>query len=169
MNKNKNERHIVHPFSPVIDNNSRCLILGSVPSVRSLEEGFYYMHPNNRFWRILGDFCGEDLLRLNAEGKRAALLKNGIALYDAVKECDINGSSDSSVKNIVPADIVGLIKDAPVKKILCNGALSYSIAAKYNPQLKSVMVKMPSTSPLNAAFSFSRLLKSWKEELAAVF
>lgn len=91
-------RHIVHPFAPVMDARCTVLILGSVPSVRSVEEGFYYMHPKNRFWPVIGALTGEDYAAMNFAARRAALTRHGIGLYDAVYECDIMLSSDAKAK-----------------------------------------------------------------------
>ncbi|MDR3318765.1 MAG: DNA-deoxyinosine glycosylase [Clostridiales bacterium] len=158
-------RHIVHPFSPIIDGRSAALILGSVPSVKSAEYGFYYMHPQNRFWRIMSDYCGCDLTGASPDYKRERLLEKRIALYDSVYECDITGSSDASVTNVVPVDIKKMIRAYPIRKILCNGALAYGIAVKYNPDAGIPFVKMPSTSPANAAATLEALTAVWAREL----
>jgi hypoxanthine-DNA glycosylase len=159
-------RHVVHSFPPIINAESEILILGSVPSVKSAQAGFYYMHPQNRFWRIMSAVTGEDLTSADNAIKTAALLKRRIALYDSVYECDIEGSSDSAVSNIVPADIPALISSAPIKKILCNGAFSYNTLTKAYPPLAAAAIKMPSTSPANASFSFDKLLRVWSDALS---
>ena len=142
-------RHIVHPFAPVMDARCTVLILGSVPSVRSVEEGFYYMHPKNRFWPVIGTLTGEDYAAMN--------------LYDAVYECDIMLSSDSKAKNIVPADIPALIGGTRVQRIFCNGALSYATLVKYHPSLEPMAEKLPSTSPANASYNMPRLIAAWQK------
>ena len=93
--------HIVHEFEPVFDGNSRVLILGSLPSVKSREQGFYYGHPQNRFWRVTAAVFGEPVPNTIAE-KRAMLLRCGVAVWDVIAECDIIGSSDASIKNALP-------------------------------------------------------------------
>jgi len=141
------------------------LILGSVPSVKSVEHGFYYMHPQNRFWRMIGDILGHDLVGAGHEEKRRVFFENRLALYDAVFECDIEGSADSRAQNIVPTDIAGLITGTPIRKILCNGALAYEIASKNNPSVTAPFVRMPSTSPANAAVGYEELLRIWNGQI----
>lgn len=154
-------RHVIHSFAPIIDKDCTLLILGSVPSVKSEEFGFYYMHKQNRFWRILSALIREDLINADNNKKTETLLKNKIALFDTVKECDIEGSGDNTVKNIVVADIPKLIQNTEIKTIYCNGNLSYKLLLKAYPNLKNISVKLPSTSPANASFSFEKLLKFW--------
>jgi hypoxanthine-DNA glycosylase len=126
------------------------------------------MHPQNRFWKIMSAVCGLDLINCSHEEKQSALLKNRIALYDAVCECDIEGSSDSSVKNIKPADIKTLIAGADIKKILCNGTLSFSLTRQNNPALAVPIIKMPSTSPANAKTAYAELERMWLGELLLI-
>lgn len=160
-------RHIVYPFEPIIDEKCKVLILGSVPSVRSVEEGFYYMHPKNRFWPMMSRVIGHDLTSLDADGKRQALLGAHIGLYDAVYECDIANSQDAKAKNIVSADIAALIHATDVRRILCNGALSYQTLLRFNAELEPISLKLPSTSPANAAYSLDRLIEAWSAALKA--
>lgn len=161
-------RHIVHPFAPVMDTRCTVLILGSVPSVRSVEEGFYYMHPKNRFWPVIGALTGEDYAAMNFAARRAALTRHGIGLYDAVYECDIMLSSDAKAKNIVPADIPALIGGTRVQRIFCNGALSYATLVKYHPSLEPMAEKLPSTSPANASYNMPRLIAAWQKICAFI-
>lgn len=98
-------RHVKHPFPAVTSQNARILILGSVPSVKSVENNFYYMHPQNRFWRVLSRIFDEDFTAMQTQEKIAALHRHGIALYDSVEECDIQSSKDSAISNVIPADI----------------------------------------------------------------
>jgi hypoxanthine-DNA glycosylase len=158
-------RHLIHPFPPIIGVRSEILILGSVPSVQSVARGFFYMHPQNRFWRVTGEILGRDLVGAPAEEKRRVLSENRIALYDAVTECDIEGSADAKAQNIVPTDLARLIADSPIRKILCNGTLSYAIASKNNPTVTVPFIKMPSTSPANAAVKYETLLRIWEKEM----
>lgn len=159
----------VHPIPPVYDKCSACLILGSFPSVKSREQGFFYGHPRNRFWPMLARICGETMPE-TAEGKKSLLLRHGIALWDVIKCCEISGSSDSSIKNAVPNDIMPLLEQSKIRKILVNGGKAWElyqrhIAAGSNNAIIKSAVKMPSTSPANAAWSMERLLIAWGQEL----
>ena len=154
-------RHIKHPFGAVIDKNCKILILGSVPSVKSVEGNFYYMHPHNRFWKVMSALLGEDLISADISTRSALLLKHHIALYDSVEECDIEGSSDSKISNVIPADIPSLIANTNITHIFCNGTASYNNLLKYHPYLENIVTKLPSTSPANAAFSLDRLINEW--------
>lgn len=153
--------HISHTFSPVYDSESRILILGSFPSVKSREQGFYYGHPRNRFWRVMAAVCGDREPHSTDEKKR--LLKtHHIALWDVIDSCDIKGSSDSSIKNVLPADIAGLISRTGIKSIYANGRTAGRLYEKYiEPQTGINAVVLPSTSPANAASSLDALIRSW--------
>lgn len=155
-------RHCKHVFPPVIDKNSKILILGSVPSVKSIEAEFYYMHPQNRFWKVLSALLHTDLTRMTVKDRAEVLLANGIALYDSIEECDIIGSSDAKISNEIPSDIPSLIVDTDIKKIFCNGSASYKYFTKYHPGLIEITTLLPSTSPANARFSLERLINDWK-------
>ena len=153
---------IVHPFPPLYDAESRVLILGSFPSVRSREAMFFYGHPQNRFWKVLAELFDEDVPRTTEE-KRAIILRNRLALWDSIRSCTITGSSDSSVRDVVTNDISGIISGSKIEKIFCNGALSHRMYMKYIfPETGIKAVKLPSTSPANAAFSLERLVAEWK-------
>ncbi len=158
-------RHVKHPFPPVIDEDCTTLILGSVPSVKSVENNFYYMHPQNRFWRVLSLIYGVDLHTASIDERKEFLLAHHIAMYDSVEECDINASKDTDIKNVVPADIAGLVKSSKICRILCNGKASYNYFVKYNPALAHIATALPSTSPANAQFSLERLVKEWEKAL----
>ena len=155
-------RHVKHPFGAVIDSKSKILILGSVPSVKSVENNFYYMHPKNRFWKVLSALLGIDLYSADIPTRKCVLLANNIALYDSVEECDISGSSDSKISNVIPADIPKLIEGTQISHIFCNGAASYTYLLKYHPQLAPITSKLPSTSPANAACSLESLVEQWR-------
>ena len=155
-------RHIKHPFGAVIDENCKVIILGSVPSVKSVEYNFYYMHKQNKFWKVLGSLLNYDLYNSSKDDKIAVLLKNHIALYDAIEECDIVGSSDNKISNEVPADIKGFIKKSHIQRVFCLGKKSYDITLKYNPELKDIIVKLPSSSPANAVYTLEKLIEEWK-------
>ena len=156
------KRHVKHPFGPVITNEARILILGSVPSLKSVHFGFYYMHPQNRFWKMLGALLGEQLYDAPISDRARILNERGVALYDSVEECDIEGSSDSAISNVVPADLPALLSGTKITRVFCNGNASYLYAVKFHPQLADIITKLPSTSPANAAFSFERLCDEWK-------
>lgn len=154
--------HIVHPFGPVCDENSRILILGSFPSVKSREMAFFYGHPQNRFWKVTSALRGEPVPETIAE-KRAFLLRNHIALWDVIHSCDIHGSSDSSIRNAVPNDLMPILKKAPIGIIYCNGGTSFRLYEKFiRPQIGIPAVQLPSTSPANAAWSLDRLVEAWR-------
>lgn len=153
---------VMHTFEPVYDKNSKILILGSLPSVKSREEGFYYGHPRNRFWKVLSGVleCKEPV---TIDKKKKMLLAHGIALWDVIASCEIKGSSDSSIKNVIPADISGLVKKTFIQKIFSNGKTAGSLYEKYVEPITSLPCMMlPSTSPANAAYSLEHLLEVWK-------
>ena len=154
--------HIVHPIPPLYDENSRVLVLGSFPSIKSREAMFFYGHPQNRFWRLLALLCGEPEPKTVEEKKRLAL-SHGVAMWDSIHSCTIVGSSDSSVRDVVPNDLSVILENSRVEKIYCNGALSHRMYMKHiYPNTGIAAVKLPSTSPANAAFSLDRLAKCWK-------
>lgn len=163
-----NIRHVKHSFNAIINADCEILILGSVPSVMSMQNNFYYMHPKNRFWRLMENICGEAMADKSPQEKTDILLNKKIGLYDSIFECDIYLSSDSRISNITPSDIPSLIEGTNIKKILCNGSASYIIMKKNYPRLMPITKKMPSTSPANAAFTFEKLLCQWSKEFKAV-
>ncbi len=138
---------MIYSFEPIFDENSKALILGSMASVKSLEEGFYYMHPRNRFWKTIGEVAGSEVPG-SIEGKKAWLKANNIALMDIIYSCERNGSLDSDIKKVVPNDITKVLKTANIKGIFCNGKKSFEIAKKTYPDLQFIC--LPSTSPANA-------------------
>ena len=161
----QNYQHVVHTFGPLYNEDSRILILGSIPSPASREAGFYYGHPRNRFWQMMADLCGMPLPE-SVEEKKALVLSRGLALWDVIEECDIIGAADSSVKNAVPTDIPSLLGKTQIQTILCNGALSKKIYDQYQlPRTGIPAQKMPSTSPANAAWSLERLKEEWGKAL----
>ena len=143
-------------------------MLGSFPSVLSRANDFYYGNPQNRFWRVMAACLGEPTPTSIAE-KREMLLAHGIALWDVIASCDIRGSSDASIKNVVPVDVARVTSAAPIEAILCNGATSGRLYHRYLEAIAGrAAVVMPSTSPANAAWSLDRLTGRWAEELAAL-
>lgn len=154
-------KKITHPFPPLFDENSRTLILGSFPSVKSREVRYYYGHPQNRLWKLIAALYGEDVPSSNEE-KKNLILSHNLALWDSIKSCTITGSSDSSVKDVVPNDLSVILDNSKVDRIFCNGALPFKIYMKYiYPTTGIEAVKLPSTSPANAAFSLERLIGEW--------
>lgn len=159
---NKSIIHVSHPFAPVFDKNSKILILGSFPSVKSRENMFYYGNPKNRFWDVLAAVFGDSVPVTNEE-KVKYLKKHEIALWDSIAQCDIEGSSDSSIKNAVPNDICALFKKTGIKKIYLNGNMSAEVYKKYILPLTGIEgTLLPSTSPANARSSLEALTEKWK-------
>lgn len=152
----------VHTIAPVYNAHSRILILGSFPSVKSRETGFFYGHPQNRFWRMLSELYGAPLPE-TVEEKRAFLLAHGIALWDVIASCTIEGSSDSSIRDVVPNDLGPLLEEADIRQIYTNGGTADRLYRKYlEPRTGRPAVRLPSTSPANAAWSVERLKGEWK-------
>ena len=158
----KNEpQKVVHPFEPVWDKDCEILILGSLPSVKSREVQFYYGHPKNRFWQVLASVYGAPT-PVTTEEKKAFLLENHIALWDVVASCEISASSDSSIKNVAVYDICPLIEKSKISRIFTNGATADRLYRKYIfPQTGIEPVKLPSTSPANAAWRTESLVEEW--------
>ncbi len=157
-----------HTFLPVYDEHSKILILGSFPSVKSREAGFYYSHPQNRFWKVIAELT-EECTPATVEEKKKMLLKHKIAIWDVIKNCEITGSSDSSIKKVVPADIGSILKKSNIEKIYANGGKAYELYMKYiYKDTKKDIIKLPSTSPANAAYSLERLLEIWKVEISNI-
>lgn len=149
----------VHNISPVYDKNSRILILGSFPSVKSREAKFFYGHPRNRFWKVISALFNEPCPETIDE-KKTLLLTHNTAVWDVIKSCEITGSSDSSIKNAVPNDFSEIFAAADIKAVFTNGSTAYNMYRKYC-RTGFDAVKLPSTSPANAAFSLERLIAEW--------
>jgi hypoxanthine-DNA glycosylase len=147
-------------FEPVYDKNSRILILGSFPSVKSREVNFYYGNKQNRFWKILSEIFNYNIGDSISE-KIDFLLKNKIAIWDIAQECEIKGSSDNTIKQIKVADLSIILKNSDIKKIICNGKKAYEIFLKYYSHLNIENICLPSTSPANVSFN----KELWKNEL----
>ncbi len=155
------EESIVHPIPPLYDENCKKLILGSFPSVKSREAMFFYGHPQNRFWKLMAALFDEAYPQ-TIEEKKSLVLKHHIAMWDTIRSCTITGSSDSSIKDVVPNDLSVILDNSRVERIFCNGATSYRLYMKYiYPTTGVKAVKLPSTSPANAAFNLERLLTEW--------
>lgn len=157
---------VSHGFEPVYDGNSRILVLGSFPSVKSRENSFYYGHPQNRFWKLIARLLDEPVPS-TIEEKKLLLLSRGIAIWDVVAACDIKGSSDSSIRNVIPADINRVLRAANITTIIANGDTAYKLYRKYcEPHTGREAVKCPSTSPANAIFTLDRLTEAWGKALS---
>ncbi len=154
-------QHIIHPIPPFFDSTSKVLILGSFPSVKTRESGFFYGHPQNRFWKLAAVLFGEEKPE-TIEEKKNLLAAHHLALWDSIHSCDIIGSSDSSIKNVVPNDLREILEKADIRLIVTNGKKSDEIYRKYClPLTGREAVCLPSTSPANAAWTLDRLLEKW--------
>ena len=162
-------QHISHGFDPVFDGRSRVLVLGSFPSVLSRENRFYYGNPQNRFWRVMAEVLGESVPAIeDIPSKRALLLRHGVALWDVIESCDVRGSSDASIKNVVPADVARITRVAPIRAVICNGGTAGRLYHRWlEPVTGLAATVLPSTSPANAAWSLARLTERWREVLLA--
>lgn len=174
-------QHISHGFEPVFDERSRILVLGSFPSVLSRENAFYYGNPQNRFWRVMAACLGEPVpqnegglsddgrpltLEESIAAKKQMLLEHGVALWDVIASCDIKGSSDASIKNVVPAQVERVLEEAHIGAVICNGGTAGRLYKRYLQwQVGLAAHVLPSTSPANAAWQLERLTARWQEEL----
>lgn len=162
---NQNASPLTHPFEPVYDQNSRLLILGSFPSVKSCELGFYYSHPRNRFWKLIADLSGRRLPD-SIDEKRRLLLDSGIALWDVCGECEVTASADASIKRVAVNDLAPIFAAAKIEAVFTNGRTAHELYMKH---LFSVWglnaVYLPSTSPANAAMNYDKLKSIWQNEL----
>lgn len=163
MKKEQTYTHVSHDFEPVFDENSKVLILGTFPSVKSRENQFYYGHPQNRFWKVIAGLTESEVPQ-TIEEKKKLLLEHGIAIWDVIESCDIIGSSDSSIKNVVPADIERVVANSKIQNIYANGGTAKKLYEKYSQKKTGrEIIGLPSTSPANAAYSLERLLEYWQE------
>lgn len=152
---------VTHTLSPVYDEHSQILILGSFPSVKSRERNFYYGHPQNRFWKLMAQLLNETFPE-DFEGRKHILLRRGIALWDVIESCDIKGSSDQSICNVIPMNLKLILDNADIRTIIVNGGTAGRLYDKYcREQTGRDAVKCPSTSPANAAFTLDRLAGAW--------
>ena len=153
---------VTHTFEPVWDEHSRILILGSFPSVKSREQGFYYGHPQNRFWKVLAAVA-EEPVPDTIDEKKQFLLLHKIAVWDVIASCEIEGSSDSSIRHVIASDIAGLLSRTGITRVFVNGKKAAQLYEKYTLPLTGMKaVCLPSTSPANAAWSLERLIAAWK-------
>lgn len=154
---------ITHPFEPVVDEHCRILILGSFPSVKSREQGFFYGHPRNRFWQVIAQVF-DTPLPASIEDKKRLLLTHHIALWDVIASCEIAGSSDASIRHAVPVDITQVTALASIRKVICNGTMAGKLYVRYFDAGIDTIV-LPSTSPANAAWSAEQLVRVWKDHI----
>lgn len=153
---------IIHPLQPLYNSQSEILILGSFPSVKTREYGFFYGHPQNRFWPMISAIFGE-ALSTEIEERRKFLLKHYIAVYDAIYQCDIIGSSDATIRNVIPSDLSKIFQEADIQQVFCNGSTAFKYYQKYHADTFGIeAIKLPSTSPANAACCLNRLIDSWQ-------
>jgi len=156
---------ILHPIDPVYDKNSEILILGSFPSVKSREDGFFYGHKQNRFWRVMADIFHTALPETTTD-KKQLLLEHHIALWDVIASCEITGSSDSTIRDVRVNDLSAIFREAQIGKIIANGRKAYSLYQKYlYPEVGKEAILLPSTSPANAQYSLNKLINEWKKVL----
>lgn len=151
------EKHTIKPF---YKEDSKVLILGSFPSVKSRADGFYYAHLRNRFWQVLGKLFNEELN--NIEMKKDFLKKYKIALYDVVEQCEIKGSADASMKKIIPTNIKEIIDNSNIALIILNGSTATKYYQKFFSDLKIKTISLPSTSPANAKFHLEDLIQEYQ-------
>lgn len=160
--KLKAKTHEKHEFQPVFDKNSRVLVLGSFPSVKSREYGFYYGHPQNRFWKVVAAVT-ESPVPETIEEKKRMLLSKGIAVWDVIDSCDIAGSSDSSISNVVPADLGRVLKTSKIRRIYANGTTAKKLYDTWQRESCGMEISLlPSTSPANAVWTLEKLIDAWK-------
>ncbi len=157
-----NRRHIEHPFEPVFDTGSRVLVLGTMASPKSREAGFFYGHPQNRFWKVMGQVF--DVAEpVTTEERTAFLLDHRIALWDVLAACDIEGASDASIKNPVPSDLGRIFDSAQIRAVYTTGKKAYELFLRYQVLPEGVeLVGLPSTSPANARASIGDLVASYR-------
>lgn len=157
-----NATTVRHPLEAVFDESSRVLVLGTMPSPKSRETGFYYNHPQNRFWKVMAALFDEPLPQTNDE-KRELVLRHGIALWDVLAECTIEGASDGSIADCIPNNIGSLLAKAPIEAIFCTGAKAAELYGKYcEPQTAMKATRLPSTSPANASVSLEQLIDAYQ-------
>lgn len=154
--------HVTHTFEPIFNKESRILILGSFPSVKSRENNFYYGHPQNRFWKVLAQIFEKEVPQ-TIEEKKMFLLEHQIAVWDVIESCTIIGSSDSSIKDVVVNDFSIILENSKIETIYVNGGKAYELYHKYAERQTGIpAIKLPSTSPANAAWNVERLCEVWK-------
>ena len=163
--KEKESLFLKHTFEPIFDKNSKVLILGSFPSVKSRENNFYYGHPQNRFWKVLAQIYEVEVPQ-SIEEKKTFLLEHNIAVWDVIESCTIIGSSDASIKDVVVNDFSKVLENSSVERIYVNGGKAYELYHRYAEKQTGIpAIKLPSTSPANAAWNLDKLFSEWKKIL----
>ncbi|MDO4287402.1 MAG: DNA-deoxyinosine glycosylase [Eubacteriales bacterium] len=153
---------VTHTFGPWFDEQSRVLILGTMPSPKSREAGFYYAHPQNRFWRVLPMLFDEQSVIGDVKAQQAFLTRHHIALWDVLDSCEIEGASDASIRNPVPNDMQVILRQAPIQAIFCTGQKAGALYKKYCLPVCGVPAQiLPSTSPANCAMKLDTLLERY--------
>lgn len=153
--------YLQHPFGPLFNENSRVLILGSFPSVKSREQNFFYGHPQNRFWKVIAAVFDQPVPQ-NIGEKKQLILNSGLALWDSIASCEITGSSDASIRNARANDINVIVNNCNIERIYCNGRKSHELYCKYiEPQIGREAICLPSTSPANAQWTLDMLIEAW--------
>ena len=161
MDKEREYTHVEHMIDPVYDKNSKILILGSFPSVKSRQQVFFYGHPQNRFWKVIAGVMGCSVPE-SIDEKKEMLLSHYVAVWDVIESCDIVGSSDSSIKDVKVNDFNRILDSADISKIYANGGKAYELYMKYAIEKTGRdIIKLPSTSPANAAWNLERLIDAW--------
>ena len=155
------EERIAHPFGPLFGAESRILILGSFPSVKSREQQFFYGHPQNRFWKVVAAVF-EETVPATIEEKKKLILGHRLALWDSIASCVITGSSDASIREVRPNDLRIILDHCRIRRIYCNGRKSHEMYERYIfPETGREAVCLPSTSPANAQWSLEKLTEAW--------
>ncbi|MEA5004011.1 MAG: DNA-deoxyinosine glycosylase [Christensenella sp.] len=156
---------VTHSLGPVFDERSKILVLGSIPSVKSREEGFYYANPRNRFWQVVSTLLACPLPQTVPQ-KEEMLKGAGIALFDVLYACDIEGSADASIKNAVPNDFSEIFTAADIRMVFANGKKAHQLYQDLCfPATGRQAVALPSTSPANAAANLPYLIREWSHIL----
>ncbi len=152
---------VTHSFEPVYDGRSRVLILGTMPSPASRENGFYYSHPRNRFWPVMATLF-ECAVPVTAEEKRALCIEKGIALWDVLKSCSIEGASDASIRQPEPNDIPALLTGTDIRAVCTTGTTAARLYERHFGRLETEHIALPSTSPANARMSLDALVEAYR-------
>ena len=154
---------VTHEFDAFFDKDSRVLILGTIPSPKSREQGFYYGHPQNRFWKVLADVLGDDVPQTVKE-RKDFLTRHNIALWDVLESCEIKGASDVSIRNARPNDMNRILQAADIRAIFATGAKAAQLYKKLCfPECGVEAVRLPSTSPANCGCSYEKLREAYSQ------
>lgn len=156
---------VQHPLPPVFDERSRVLILGTMPSPKSRETGFYYNHPQNRFWPVMAALFSAPVPQTNEE-KEQLVRDHGIALWDVLAECSIEGAADGTIADIVPNDIARILGQAPIQAVFCTGAKATELYRRHCEAATGMpCMRLSSTSPANAGTSLGQLIEEYRQIL----